>query len=190
MFAAFCLSFFKVTVLVKGWKSHLLSGLRYFKSKPLKNVSLHLWARLSEENLSIDMSINKQQSCFSASPDQWAQTGYFRQLLVCLQIESLLESHSWISLAGQSGKHGGMSPGPYAQKNFHGWRRSHFCQRADFLVCFSFPRKQINHSREQQTHSTHLLSVNNTDHFIEENKVCGTETTEKFNFYWGKQNPP
>lgn len=55
--------------------------------------------------------------------------GVFKEaLLFCLQIESLLESHSWISLAGQSGKAWWDVARPICSWELRGWMGFQICQ--------------------------------------------------------------
>lgn len=108
-------------------------------SKASQSVSDGLWFIFPSESKIKNGSINKHHQSFSSTVWPMSTDGLFKAALVfCLQIESLLESHSWISLAGQSGKHGGMPPAPYAQKNCaDGWDLSLLVRRFSCVHVFS-----------------------------------------------------
>lgn len=78
--------------------------------------------------------------------------GVFKEaLLFCLLIESLLESHSWINLAGQSGKAWWDVARPICSAEFWGWMGLQICHCPAKIYLSALPLcTQIIHSFIQE----------------------------------------
>lgn len=116
---------------------------RKLTSSHVKIKSMHICKR-SNENTFFFLSP------FIAWP--MSAEGVFKEaLLFCLLIESLLESHSWISLAGQSGKAWWDVARPICSGEFCGWMGFQIWQcPAQIYLCTLPLCSQITHSLVQK----------------------------------------